>query len=98
MFQITSTIYNSIAIKLLDSINPSTIFSGAIEFDSDDVNIKFVATIIPYYTHEYVPEGVIEILYDIVPVWWELHTTTQEDEVINDFDFETFKYLTCQQQ
>ncbi|MFI3282871.1 MAG: hypothetical protein SNG10_05005 [Rikenellaceae bacterium] len=97
MFQITSNAYNCLAQKLLDSINPTTIFSGAIEIFIDEVEIRFIATIIPFYTREYYSEGVVEVLHDIVPVWWELHTTTQDGEVMNDFDFETFKYLTCQQ-
>lgn len=97
MYQIRSIIYNRISDKLLDSINPSTIFSGAIEFSTDEVDVRFIATIIPFYNRECTFEGVIEVLHDIVPVWWELHTTTPEGEVINDFDFETLKYLTCQQ-
>ncbi|MFI3248022.1 MAG: hypothetical protein R3Y39_02720 [Rikenellaceae bacterium] len=97
MFQITSNSYNRIASELRDAISPTTIFSGSIEFEIDEVQYKFVATIIPYYHQERFPEGAVKVLYDIVPVWWELRTTTTNGEVINDFDFETLKFLICQQ-
>lgn len=97
MFQITTSIYNRLASELLDKISTSSIFSGSIEFETDQVDIIFIATIIPYYHREEFPEGDIETIQNIVPVWWELHTTTHDGEVINDFDFETLKFLVCQQ-
>lgn len=98
MFQITTQIYNRIAVELQNHTNHTNIFSGNIEFVSNDgIEVRFVATIIPYYHREEFPEGIVDILYNIIPVWWELHTTTSEGELLNDFDFETLKFLTCQQ-
>lgn len=40
------------------------------------------------------PEGESEVLSDMVPVWWEFRTVTEEGEVINDFSFgELRKYF-----
>ncbi|MFI3290035.1 MAG: hypothetical protein SNH55_00265 [Rikenellaceae bacterium] len=97
MFQITSQIYNFIAVELQNIISPTTIFSNTIKFEYDEIEIYFIATIIPYYRLEHFPEGITEVLYDIVPVWCELHTSTIDGEVPNDFDFDTLKFITCQQ-
>ncbi len=97
MFQITSQIYNRIADELQNFVSPSTIFSNTIQFEHNEIEIYFTATIIPYYRLEHFPEGVTELLFDIVPVWWELHTITIDGEIINDFDFETLKFIMCQQ-
>lgn len=96
MYQITQTIYEKLTEKLLNILTPTTIFSNQIEIVEDDVIIQFTATIVPYYREEILPEGEISILYDIVPVWWELQTTTNNGVVINDFDFKTLKYILCQ--
>lgn len=97
MFQITTSIYSRLASELLDKISSKSIFSGSIEFETDEVDIIFIATIIPYFHREEFSEGEMETIQNIVPVWWELHTTTLDGEVINDFDFETLKFLLCQQ-
>ena len=34
---------------------------------------------------------IVDIIDNIVPVWWEFHTVTEEGEVINDFDFAELK-------
>jgi len=45
-----------------------------------------------YRYQESFPEGrIVDIIDNIVPVWWEFHTVTDEGEVINDFDFAEFK-------
>ena len=50
-----------------------------------------VASLIIYRKRVEMPEGVIEIIEDIVPVWWEFHTTIDGVELINDFDFSALK-------
>ena len=37
------------------------------------------------------PEGVQHPVTDLVPVWWEFHTTQAGGEVLNDFDFSELK-------
>jgi hypothetical protein len=34
---------------------------------------------------------VVDLIDNIIPVWWEFHSTTDEGEVLNDFDFAELK-------
>ena len=45
-----------------------------------------------YRHNEALPEGrVVDLIDNIIPVWWEFHSTTDEGEVFNDFDFAELK-------
>ena len=33
------------------------------------------------------PEGMIRIVADVIPVWWEMHTEIDGQEQLNDFSF-----------
>lgn len=37
------------------------------------------------------PKGMQHPVTDLVPVWWEFHTTQAGGEVLNDFDFSELK-------
>lgn len=96
MYKFTPALYTALAEELTEKLRSLCFFSGSVEFESDDADIRFVATLILYFRTESFPEGLADVLDDVVPVWWELHTTTLDGEVINDFDFDTFKHYLCQ--
>ena len=81
--------YEKTAQKLCDSIGCDNYFSGTIEFACEDTECRMVASLIIYRKRIEMPEGVIEVIEDIVPVWWEFHTTIGSEELLNDFSFKT---------
>lgn len=91
MYEITYPIYEKTAQKLCDLVGGDNYFSGTIEFACEDTECRMVASLIIYRKRVEMPEGVIEIIEDIVPVWWEFHTTIDGVERINDFDFSALK-------
>ncbi|MFI3303580.1 MAG: hypothetical protein SNF68_02765 [Rikenellaceae bacterium] len=96
MYKISPNLYTQLANELFESITSLSFYTGVIEFEYDDTDIRFVSTLIPYFRPEFGNETTEYILYDIIPVWWEIHTTTLDGEEINDFDFTTFKEYICQ--
>ncbi len=96
MYAISHEIYTQLAERLIERISTLHYFSGVIEFNSNQVDIRFVATLIPHFKKEQLPEREYLTLREITPVWWEMHTTTDEGECINDFDFTLFKGYICQ--
>ncbi len=96
MFKIDHLIYEQLAEELSSQIKLNQLFAGSIEFETDDADIKFTATLIPYFDTIEFTEGRAEVLSNIIPVWWEVETTTLDGKVVNDFDFQTFKEYICQ--
>ena len=91
MYEITSQIYEKTAQRFCDLVGRAGYFSGTIEFAHEDTECKMVATIIIYHKIVDMPEGRMEVIDDIVPVWWEFRTTVGGEELINDFDFSVLK-------
>ncbi len=95
MYNISHELYTLLSERLIERISSLSYYSGVIEFEHDDADIRFVATLIPHFHEERLLDGKILTLRDITPVWWEIHTTTLDGEQINDFDFKTFKEYIC---
>ncbi|MFI3258615.1 MAG: hypothetical protein R3Y16_00800, partial [Rikenellaceae bacterium] len=91
MYIFTSNEYKELSERLRESISSLNFYSGVVEFETDNVEIRFIATIMVYFRRDHYPEGEVNTLIDMVPVWWEMHTTTLDGDVINDFDFTTLK-------
>ena len=91
MCEILSQIYEKTAQKLCDLMDGEGYFSGTIEFAHENIECRFVASLIIYCKRVEMPEGDLEVIDDIVPVWWEFHTSIAGVEYINDFDFSLLK-------
>ncbi len=96
MFKIDTTTYERLAEELASQITSDSVFAGKVAIETDDADITLTITMIPYFTQVDYPEGRVDVLENIVPVGWELRTITLDGDVINDFDFQTFKELLCQ--
>ncbi|MFI3281415.1 MAG: hypothetical protein R3Y44_05530 [Rikenellaceae bacterium] len=92
---ITHFFYERLAELLIEQIDGREFYSDIINFDLSQVECQFSATLMIYYTNHRYPEGNVMQISNIVPVWWEFHTTTAEGEVLNDFDFELLKQIVC---
>ncbi len=94
MYNISPALYNEVAEHLTERMGRNGYFSGSLEFASNDVECRLVLSAVVYRRRESMPEGEREVISDVVPVWWEFHTVTEEGEVMNDFSFgELRKYF-----
>ena len=66
-------------------------YSGSFSFDYGSKECRFVASIVIYRSKECLPEGDADRIDDLVPVWWEFHTSDQAGERPNDFSFSELK-------
>ncbi len=95
MLSINPTIYEQIATLLLNEIDNRVYFSGVVSHHTDEVDYRFFSTLIINYRSERYPEGEHCEIADIVPVWWQMQSTTDEGECLNDFDFNILKRNIC---
>ncbi|MFI3302809.1 MAG: hypothetical protein SNH35_08790 [Rikenellaceae bacterium] len=100
MYLVTSAIYEDMANLLLEEIGDTSYFSGFVEsaFIDDlgqNVECRFVASLVVYRRDHSAPDGDTELISNIVPVWSEFHTFVEMEEKINDFDFEELKSYIC---
>ena len=49
---------------------------------------RLTASVIVCRRRESLPEGDVDAVADLVPVWWEFHTAFDGVEQLNDFSFE----------
>ncbi len=100
MYQISCAIYQNMANHLVDKCGNSSYFSGTLEFSAIDnqgyeVECKIIASLIIYHQTISLPEGCVEVISNIVPVWIECHTIVEMEERINDFDMQELKSYIC---
>lgn len=90
MIEITNKVYEEVASSLLNKIELSDYFSGTLECAHQDFDSSMTATLI-IYRSETPDNNSMRPITDIVPVWWEFHTTLPEGEVVNDFSFSALR-------
>lgn len=91
IYSVSSELYLEAASRLLDAIGAGSYFSGSLTFPFGDTECRLTASVIVYRQCESLPEGDREVISDLVPVWWEFHTTETCGEVPNDFSFSGLK-------
>ena len=92
MYTISSKVYLEVAERLSALIGSLNYYSGWFEFESDELFCRMVLSIFIHRHKETLPEGrVVDVIDNIIPVWWEFHTTLEQGEVLNDFDFAELK-------
>lgn len=91
---ITPEFYREAARLLTDRLGPTDYFSGSLRFTCGEWDCCLVLSLLVYRRTERAPDGVSRPLTDLVPVWWEFHTTGPEGEALNDFSFAELKEYT----
>lgn len=92
MYTISVKVYLEVAERLSALIGNLHYYSGAFEFESEGVLYRMIISAMIYRHRETLPEGrEVDIIDNIIPVWWEFRSTTDEGEVLNDFDFAELK-------
>lgn len=87
MFQVSSELYDEIAILLREAFGAGGYYSGSVECAVGEIQCRLTASLVLYRGSDEWPEGRRERLTDVVPVWWEFHALTPDGEVPNDFSF-----------
>ena len=74
---------------MTDAIGDRNYFSGVFGVCfSKGIACRLRTSVIVYRRTELLPEGTFEVIDDLVPVWWEFHTESDEaGEMLNDFSF-----------
>lgn len=91
MYSISPELYRQVADRLLDAIGDGDYFSGAFDLRFGAVSCRLIATLLVYRTRGALPEGERRPVTDLVPVWWEFRTDTEEGPTDNDFSFSELK-------
>lgn len=84
-------IYAAIAQEMLDKIGDRNCISTSIEVEDGDLYFRFTLSALIYHQTVRAPEGTFEVISNVVPVWWELHSFLGEEEVLNDATFDELK-------
>ncbi len=100
MYLVSSVIYEEVAKLLREDIGYDSYYSGVVELSfmddsANEVECRVLASLIIYRSTRTQPEGCVEIISNIVPVWIECHTIINSEEKINDFDIEELKSYIC---
>lgn len=89
MYETTPSVYLKIAELLLAKIGTRDFFSGSVTLHDGDVECRLICTLV-VSRERYIPYCVVELL----PVWWEFRTSTENGELSNDFSFsEMISYI-----
>lgn len=91
MFQVSSELYDEIAIRLREAFGDGGYYSGSVECPVGETLCRLTASLILYRCGDEWPEGHRRRLTDVIPVWWEFHTVTSDGESPNDFSFAELK-------
>lgn len=91
MYHFSIKLYEELAAALRQELAGKSYYSGSVEILDGDTECRFTASLIIYRQSEQLPEGTISPISDVVPVWWECHTTIGIEEVLNDCDFATLR-------
>ena len=81
MFQVSSELYDEIAIRLREAFGGGGFYSGSVECAVGETLCRLTASLVLYRSDDRWPEGCRRRLTDVVPVWWEFHTVTADGEV-----------------
>ena len=94
MYSVSTELYLDAAARLRDAIGDGSYFSGTLNFVYGEVECRLTASVIVYRERVRYPEGDRDEISDLVPVWWEFHTSDAGGEFLNDFSFsELIHYL-----
>ncbi|WP_295935555.1 hypothetical protein [uncultured Alistipes sp.] len=92
MYTVLPELYLEVATRLSDAIDGGSYYSGSLVFSYGDLQCRLTTSVIVYRTRLSLPEGDADAISELVPVWWEFHTTGVGGEMLNDFEFSRLKH------
>lgn len=100
MVSFNESMYKNLAQMLISAIGNGEFFNGSVEMDFEDFHSTLKTTLIIYREKECPDRSEVSSgpsdgrITDVIPVWWELSTTSVSGIINNDFSWrELRKYL-----
>ncbi len=91
-FEVPPELYDEIRTRLAEAISDENYFSGTLTFPFEDISCRLRTSVIVHRRTERLPEGTFSVITDLVPVWWEFHTESDDaGEMLNDFSFDELR-------
>ncbi len=91
-FEVPLELYDEIRTRLTEAIGDENYFSGTLAFPFEGISCRLRASVIVCRRTERLPEGTFSVIDDLVPVWWEFHTESDDaGEMLNDFSFDELR-------
>lgn len=91
-YSVTPELYSETLARLTEAIGDKNYFSGTLEFPFDGIACRLRTSVVVYRRTERLPEGEFSVITDLIPVWWEFHTESDDDgELLNDFSFSSLR-------
>lgn len=92
--RVSEAVYREACERLTEAIGGTNYYSGTLDFAAEGLECRLTVDAIVYRQRRPYPEGDMEEISDLVPVWWEFHTSKDGEELPNDFRFsELRKYI-----
>lgn len=93
LYPVTAALYDEVLARLTDAIGDTDYFSGTLAFAFGQISCRLRVSVIACRRTERLPEGPCRPIADLVPVWWEFFTESDEGELLNDFSFDEVRKL-----
>lgn len=87
MYNVSFQLYHKLAELLLEEVSECGYYNDSIEFCHEGIDCQLLLSAVIYHRIVEAPDYRTEIISDIVPVWWEFHTYTEDGEILNTFSF-----------
>ena len=91
MYEISDELYLEVAERLHPLFLQGDYCSGSIDFEWNSVVCRLLLSAFVYTESCLYPEGEQRFIADVVPVWWEFHTSDESGPILNDFSFNTLR-------
>lgn len=93
MLDITNELYQQIINQLIEDIGDDGYYANSIEFEHEEILCRLNLSAIIYHKEYQEADNTIQIISDIIPVWWEFHTYNIQGEILNNFSFNELRQL-----
>ncbi len=91
-FEVPLELYDEIRTRLTEAVGDKNYFSGTLAFLFEGISCRLRTSVIVCRRTERLPEGTFSVIDDLVPVWWEFHTESDDaGEMLNDFSFDELR-------
>ena len=91
MFAVTPSLYRLTAARLLEAVGRGNYFSGSVSFPFKGIDCRLTASLVVCRERVELPEGCVDRISDLIPVWWEFTTGVDGRDECNDFSFSDLK-------
>ena len=77
-FEVPLELYDEIRTRLTEAVGDENYFSGTLAFPFKGIFCRLRTSVIVYRRTERLPEGTFSVIDDLVPVWWEFHSSSAQ--------------------